>query len=92
MLRYIFVDIVLPLLLFLFVRAVLKNIFGGGSAGVARQSPTAPQAPPAHATSELKKDPVCGIYVSAAVSLTRTVNGQVLHFCSPECRDKYHAA
>jgi YHS domain-containing protein len=91
MLRYIFVDIVLPLLLFLFVRAVLKNIFGGGNAGVARQS-AAPPAPPAQATSELKKDPVCGIYVSAAVSLTRTVNGQVLHFCSPECRDKYHAA
>jgi YHS domain-containing protein len=91
MFRYIFIDIVLPLLLFLFVRAVLKNIFGSGDAGVAKQS-AAPQAPPVQATSELKKDPVCGIYVSAAVSLTRTVNGQVLHFCSPECRDKYHAA
>jgi len=92
MLRYIFVDIVLPLLLFLFVRAVLKNIFGGGNASVARQSPPPPQTPPAQATSELKKDPVCGIYVSAGASLTRTVNGQVMYFCSPECRDKYHAA
>ena len=92
MLRYIFVDIVLPLLLFFFVRAVLKNIFGGGNASVARQSPPPPQTPPAQATSELKKDPVCGIYVSAGASLTRTVNGQVMYFCSAECRDKYHAA
>ena len=87
MFRYIFIDIVLPLLLFLFVRSLLKNLFRSGDAAVARQ-PAAPQGPPAQATSELKKDPVCGIYVSAAVSLTRTVNGQVLHFCSPECRDK----
>ena len=91
MLRYIFIDVILPLLAFLFLRSLLKNLFSSGDSGVARQS-AAPQAPPAQATSELKKDPVCGIYVSAAVSLTRTVNGQVLHFCSPECRDKYHAA
>jgi YHS domain-containing protein len=40
----------------------------------------------------LKKDPVCGTYVSAATSLTRTVNGSVLHFCSKECRDKFRVA
>jgi YHS domain-containing protein len=41
---------------------------------------------------ELKKDPVCGTYVSTSASVTRTVDGQLLHFCSKECRDKYHAA
>jgi YHS domain-containing protein len=91
MLRYIFIDVILPLLAFLLLRSLLKNLFRSGDASVARQ-PAAPPAPPAQATSELKKDPVCGIYVSAASSLTRTVNGKVLHFCSPECRDKYHAA
>ena len=39
----------------------------------------------------LTKDPVCGTYVSTGASVTRTVDGQVLHFCSKECRDKYGA-
>jgi YHS domain-containing protein len=38
---------------------------------------------------DLKRDPVCGTYVSTAVSVKRTVKGQELHFCSNECRDKY---
>jgi YHS domain-containing protein len=41
---------------------------------------------------ELKKDPVCGTYVSPAASITRTVNGEVLYFCSRECSDKYRVA
>ncbi len=48
---------------------------------------------PAHggpqAGGELKRDPVCGAYVAAAASVKKTVGGEVLHFCSPECRDKY---
>jgi len=32
---------------------------------------------------------VCGTYVAPDASLKRIVNGRVLHFCSPECRDKY---
>ena len=38
---------------------------------------------------ELKRDPVCGTYVSAVSSLKKTVQGQTLHFCSDECRNKY---
>jgi YHS domain-containing protein len=41
---------------------------------------------------ELKKDPVCGTYVSADTSVTKRINGQTVHFCSPACRDKYRAA
>ena len=37
----------------------------------------------------LQQDPVCGTYVAVDSSLKRVVNGRVLHFCSPECRDKY---
>jgi YHS domain-containing protein len=39
---------------------------------------------------ELKKDPVCGTFVSAAVSVKKNVGGSVMHFCSAECRDKFH--
>ncbi|MBV9742860.1 MAG: hypothetical protein JO099_03785, partial [Acidobacteriia bacterium] len=34
----------------------------------------------------------CGTYVSTAASLTRTINGKVVHFCSEECLHKYRAA
>jgi YHS domain-containing protein len=38
---------------------------------------------------ELKKDPVCGTYVSTTASIARTVKGEVFYFCSKECSDKY---
>jgi YHS domain-containing protein len=92
MLRYLIVDILLPLLGFLFLRSILRSFF----------QPKRPAAGPVHAVpssppnivvgGELRKDPVCGTYVSPGASVTRTVNGQVLHFCSSECRDKYRAA
>ena len=47
---------------------------GGGAAG----------------TTMLQQDPVCGTYVAIDTSLKRILNGKVVHFCSPECRDKYH--
>ena len=43
------------------------------------------------AATMLQQDPVCGTYVAVDTSLKRAVGGRVLHFCSPECRDKYQA-
>jgi len=40
-------------------------------------------------SAELKKDPVCGTYVSTAASVSRKVAGELVYFCSAECRDKY---
>jgi YHS domain-containing protein len=87
MLRYLIVDILLPLLAFLLLRSLLRGLFQN------RREVTRPpqQAPPPTMGGELKKDPVCGTYVSTGASVTRSVDGQVLHFCSKECRDKYRA-
>jgi YHS domain-containing protein len=38
---------------------------------------------------ELKRDPVCGTYISTATSIKKTIDGRVVHFCSPECSAKY---
>jgi YHS domain-containing protein len=38
---------------------------------------------------ELKKDPVCGTFVAVTSSIKRNVDGQVIHFCSTACRDRY---
>jgi len=94
MIRFLVLRLLFPLLILFFLRAVLRTFFavlrrGGlgqpattGDGGQRRDTPVA----------ELKKDPVCGTYVPAATSLTRTINGSVVHFCSPECRDKYRVA
>ena len=90
MIRVFFRFIVLPVLLLYLVRALLGSIIEGFRSTVASQG--APKQPPAaRSGGELKKDPVCGTYVSTAASITRTVNGEVFYFCSQECRDKYRA-
>jgi len=95
MIRFLFLRLVLPLLILFFLRAVFRSVFTvlrqSAPRQASRSGSNAQQRdiPPA---TELKKDPVCGTYVSVATSLTRTVNGSVLHFCSPECRDKYRVA
>jgi YHS domain-containing protein len=77
------------LVILLLVRSLIRSIFSGmRSAGLANR---APEQPPVPAGGELIKDPVCGTYVSPAASLSATVEGKKLYFCSKECRDKYPA-
>jgi YHS domain-containing protein len=49
---------------------------------------------PARPTAErpevaLRRDPVCGTYVSPEISFTLEQSGQVHHFCSAECRERF---
>jgi YHS domain-containing protein len=78
-------ELLLPLLIFLFLRVLLRGMFSG----LRRARPAAP--PPQPNAELLKKDPVCGTYVSASASVSRVVHGEVVYFCSKECRDKYPA-
>ena len=93
MLRYLIVDILLPLLVFALLRSFFHSAFQARR-NVTHRAQHAPQPSPPNVVvgGELKKDPVCGTYVSTGASVTRTVDGQLLHFCSKECRDKYRAA
>lgn len=38
---------------------------------------------------ELVKDPVCQAYVLRSGALTRTEDGVLYHFCSPECARQF---
>jgi hypothetical protein len=91
MLRFLILEVILPILLFTLVRALFRSVFQGVKAATA-PPPMSRQAPVVQSGGELKKDPVCGIYVSTAVSITRKIDGELVHFCSTECRDKYHPA
>ncbi len=58
---------------------------------------SSPQEPPeaAHdlhapqAARLLVRDPVCGVHLAEVLAIPLRENGEVLHFCSPACRDAY---
>jgi YHS domain-containing protein len=87
MIRTLLEEFAIPLLLFLLVRSLLRGWFQPSSRPPVARRPVDPMP----TATELKKDPVCGTYVSAASAFTRTVNGQVIAFCSKECRDRFVA-
>lgn len=83
--------LVIGLLLLTFVRAVVGMItkaFGellnpsSGAAGSSRAASTP-------AGGELKKDPVCGTFISTATAFQKAAGGQTYYFCSTACRDKF---
>jgi YHS domain-containing protein len=90
MLRYLIIEILLPLILFLFVRSIIRSIFQSGSSLRPRQAPPA-GGPDVVAGGELKRDPVCGTYVSTSLGWSLVVRGEPVYFCSKECRDKFAA-
>lgn len=71
----------------MFARIITKGI-----GGLFENSPTAGATPPAAPGGELKRDPVCGTFVAAASSIKKTYGSETVHFCSPECRDRYRRA
>src|SRR5580698_3525263 len=46
----------------------------GGTVGVSRR---------------LVRDPVCGAHVAEVLAIPLRENGELVHFCSAQCRDKY---
>ncbi len=49
-----------------------------------------PASPPL--PKPLYRDPWCGTHVSPEISYPLEQGGQVLHFCSAECRERYRAS
>ena len=84
--KFLLLRIVLPLLIFLILRSVIRTLFASSPAPPAKRGPDPPPVP---AGGELKKDPVCGTYVSAAASLSEKVGGEMVYFCSDDCRKRY---
>jgi YHS domain-containing protein len=79
------------ILLISFLRSVIGIILKGfgelfAPAEVQQSRPNTAGVP---VGGELKKDPVCGTYISTATSIKKTSGDHILHFCSTSCRDKY---
>ena len=78
MLRYLIFDFVVPVVLFLLLRSVLRGCSGPRLPGARLGGLRAAPAP--SPGGELKKDPVCGTYVSTAVAVRETVQGRKCTF------------
>ena len=80
--------LLVSVLLISFLRSVIGLITKAASAALEPDKP-----PAAGATQqfggELKKDPVCGTFVSTSTALKKTLRDEVFYFCSPACRDKF---
>ena len=77
------------------ILTLLRSVFeaiGKAFAGGSSSSPASPSEPPrGPAPQSLKKDPVCGTFISTATSLSKQVRGETYYFCSAACRDKFKA-
>ena len=87
---------IFELLLVIVVITVLRGVIGiigkALSGGANRNRPAQQSSEQVPLSGELKKDPVCGTFVAVASSVKRNVDGEVIHFCSTACRDKYQIA
>ncbi|HWR49599.1 MAG TPA: hypothetical protein VN428_00725 [Bryobacteraceae bacterium] len=83
---------VLFLLLAILIITLLRGIVGivgKGIAGLADPKSPTRRSGAATAHDELKRDPVCGVYIPAATAVKRTVEGEIIHFCSEDCAGRY---
>ena len=72
------------------LRSVLEFI-GKAFTSATSASPADPRRPSGQTSQPqtLKKDPVCGTFVSSATSMQKSKGGETYYFCSAECRDKF---
>lgn len=63
-----------------------KEDVAGGAAG-ARGS--AENVPTGRTAGKLVRDPVCGMHVAEELAIPLGGGGELVNFCSAECRDKY---
>ena len=82
---YVVVGVIILTLLRSVIEAVGKA-FSGGSPSPA---PSSSGAPGAQQPQSLKKDPVCGTFVSMATAMQKSKGGETYYFCSAACRDKF---
>ena len=71
------------------VRMIVGVVMRGFTDMVNAEVRSTPGRPSAPISGELKKDPVCGTFVPAGSSIQKNVKGEVVYFCSAECRDRY---
>jgi YHS domain-containing protein len=83
MLRYVFWVLIVSWA-FSILRRIVRNM--GGAAPTARPDIDVPNDAIAR---KLVRDPVCGMHLAESVAIPLREGGELLHFCSMDCREKY---
>lgn len=68
--------------------AMLRKIVGNMAVGDAGSKPGM-DVPNSAVNQKLVRDPVCGMHVAEGLALSIKQGGEMVHFCSAECRDKF---
>ncbi|HET7840831.1 MAG TPA: hypothetical protein VFM21_04460, partial [Terriglobia bacterium] len=65
------------------------RLFGRPQAFPSSPQAGAPQGVRTPRPGEMARDPICGMFVSTELSYPLKEKGQVLHFCSRDCMERY---
>jgi YHS domain-containing protein len=88
-----FVRFLFWLLVASWAASLLRSFVGWilGNATTARQTSTEASTPVEgrQLGRRLVRDPICGMHVDETLSIPFRDEGELLHFCSPACRDVY---
>ena len=74
------------------VLAIVGSAMGNATGQAAQGAPNKPgnsKAPGATTLGELKKDPVCGTFISTTTAFQKVSQGETYYFCSTQCRDSF---
>ncbi len=89
---------ILEMIAVVLIITVLRSVIGivlKGFGEMFRPDPSAqtsgPRPPAAPSGGELKKDPVCGTFISTSTAFQKRVGAETYYFCSNLCRDKFKA-
>jgi YHS domain-containing protein len=71
------------------LRRIVGGMFRDQNLSAPQTADAAAGIPAPAAARRLVRDPLCGMHVDETLSLPLREGGQLLHFCSPACRDAY---
>lgn len=86
------VRVVLYAIVAVLVISALRSVIGIMAKAFAQftgMRPPETRRPTVAAGGELKRDPVCGTFISPATAVQKKVGGEVYYFCSQECARKF---
>jgi len=75
-----------------FLRRIVGSTLRKDQAPAPQTADSADGIPVSSAARRLVRDPVCGMHVDETLSIPLREGGELLHFCSPACRDTYAAS
>jgi YHS domain-containing protein len=82
--RFLFWTLVLSWGIWLLRRLLGAHVQGGQASAEEQQ-----QGPSIASGKRLVRDPQCGMHVAEELSVPVSMGSEMIHFCSPACRDQY---